>query len=419
MGAYLLKRDGGTYYFRRSIPLASRMHFGGKREWVRSLGTKDRNEAKRLLPGCLIAFDDAMSEQGRGCNNDAVSAPNKAIRPFVAPVASISRVEAHSALKAACVPIMATFEAYASEQGIKHSTAAEWRSMLKALVRFIGHEDAARLTVADVDSWRDALLKEPGRSGKLRNPVTVKDKYLCCLRATLAWAVEKRLLALNVASNVKVRIPKASKVRERDFSGDEARSILVATISEHEGCNEYDRRARRWVPWLCAYTGARVNEISQLRGSDIRMVDDVWVVNIKPEAGTVKNNEARTVPLHRHIVEQGFLSIALSSGGEPIFYDQQRIKSPSASNRYFKKVGERLRDWIRNDVGITDAAVQPNHGWRHTFKTRAIDAGVPERVADAIQGHAPRSIGQTYGAVSLAAKVKAIEAMPCFEVKKP
>ncbi|WP_405052674.1 DUF6538 domain-containing protein [Sphingomonas sp. SORGH_AS_0789] len=57
MSAYLLKRDGGTYYFRRSIPLAQRQRFGGKREWVRLPGANDRNEAKRLIPACLIALD--------------------------------------------------------------------------------------------------------------------------------------------------------------------------------------------------------------------------------------------------------------------------------------------------------------------------------------------------------------------------
>lgn len=30
MSTYLLKRVGGTYYFRRSIPLAQRQRFGGK-----------------------------------------------------------------------------------------------------------------------------------------------------------------------------------------------------------------------------------------------------------------------------------------------------------------------------------------------------------------------------------------------------
>ncbi|MFN3776976.1 DUF6538 domain-containing protein [Sphingomonas parapaucimobilis] len=67
----LVERLGSrhTYYFRRSIPLAQRQRFGGKREWVRSLGTKDRKEAKRLIPACLIAFDKAMDgdEPGRVC----------------------------------------------------------------------------------------------------------------------------------------------------------------------------------------------------------------------------------------------------------------------------------------------------------------------------------------------------------------
>jgi len=57
MSAYLLKRDGGTYYFRRSIPIAQRQRFGGKREWVKLRGANDRNEAKRLIPACLVALD--------------------------------------------------------------------------------------------------------------------------------------------------------------------------------------------------------------------------------------------------------------------------------------------------------------------------------------------------------------------------
>ncbi|MEY9463866.1 site-specific integrase [Bradyrhizobium ottawaense] len=32
---------------------------------------------------------------------------------------------------------------------------------------------------------------------------------------------------------------------------------------------EENAAARRWVPWLCAYTGARVNEITQLRACDV------------------------------------------------------------------------------------------------------------------------------------------------------
>ena len=90
MSAYLLKRDGGTYYFRRSIPLAQRQRFSGKREWVRSLGTKDRSEAKRLIPACLIAFDKAM-------DGDASKASEEShAKPFQPPVALAEAMEPYN-----------------------------------------------------------------------------------------------------------------------------------------------------------------------------------------------------------------------------------------------------------------------------------------------------------------------------------
>jgi hypothetical protein len=47
----------------------------------------------------------------------------------------------------------------------------------------------------------------------------------------------------------------------------------------------------------------------------------VWTINITPEAGTVKGNVARVVPLHEQLVEQGFVAFAESKGKGPLFYD--------------------------------------------------------------------------------------------------
>jgi len=74
--------------------------------------------------------------------------------------------------------------------------------------------------------------------------------------------------------------------------------------------------ATRWVPWLCAYTGARVGEIVQLRKQDLRSVGGVWVLRITPGAGTVKNKEAREVVLHPHLVEQGFPEFVSKVAGQ-------------------------------------------------------------------------------------------------------
>lgn len=315
------------------------------------------------------------------------------------------------------VPLLVIFDAYAKEQGLKPTTAYEWRRNINALVDFLGHDDATRIGVDDLDRWREKLLGEITKRGALRSPTTVKDKYFAALRATLNWAVEKRKLTDNVAKLIVIRVPKKVKLRERDFTSLEANSILAASlVPSTTAITNHLALARRWVPWLCAYTGARVNEITQLRGEDIAQIDGLWTMRITPEAGTQKVNEARIVPLHAHLIEQGFLAVAAAAKTAAIFYDPSLARKPGAESRYPKKVGERLAKWVRDDVGIKDKAIMPNHAWRHTFKTLTIDAEIPERVADAIQGHKPRSVGQTYGSVSLKAQAAAVAKLPRHDI---
>jgi integrase len=312
----------------------------------------------------------------------------------------------------ALVPLLATFEAYAAVQGISPGVRDEGRSSIKRLIEFVGHDDAAKLTTAGLMEW---LLSEPIRKGTLREPRTVRSKYLGPVRAMLTWAVEEKLLPSNAATGIVVRVPKKVKLRERDFTAEEARAILTATLKPPpKRLSAGHALARRWIPWLCAYTGARVNEFSQMRGKDVQEIDGIWTVRITPDAGTVKAKEARVVPIHRHLIEQGFLDAVRVNGPGPLFYDPSKQRVDSDGNRHFKKVGERLAQWVRKEVGIVDPAIQPNHAWRHTFKTLGYSVGMEERVADAIQGHAPKTTGRTYGGPKLKDLARAIAALPSF-----
>lgn len=59
MCTYLAKR-GATYYFRRVIPADLRPAIGGRAEFMVSLRTKDREQAKRLIPAQTAASDREM-----------------------------------------------------------------------------------------------------------------------------------------------------------------------------------------------------------------------------------------------------------------------------------------------------------------------------------------------------------------------
>lgn len=386
-----------------------------------------RDDAELLVEAQGLIIDPAADEQFkrlcRAIHQVAIEVAEAKLQRLggqhvpTPPLPDPVSVPTPSPARQAKVPIMATFDGYATAQGMTPAVREEWKRYVQLLVDHLGHDDASRLTAEGLREWRDHLLTTPTRQGKKRKPVTVRDKYITPIRAMLKWAVQENKLAANVATEVTVRVPKEAKLRDRDFTAAEANAILAATLlpSKRRLAPGY-LRAQRWIPWLCAYTGGRVNEFSQLRGQDVIEVEGVWAVRITPEAGTVKAKEARVVPLHHHLIEQGFLKMVEEQGPGPLFFDPTQQRVEGDGNRHFKKVGERLAAWVRKDVGITDPALQPNHAWRHTFKSRSYEVGIEERVADAIQGHAPQTTGRRYGKPSVQVLAEAIAKLPRYEV---
>jgi integrase len=167
-----------------------------------------------------------------------------------------------------------------------------------------------------------------------------------------------------------------------------------------------------------------VGEITQLRAEDVFQQDGVNALRITPEAGTVKTRQTRVVALHEHLVEQGFLHFAQAKGKGPLFYDVSRGQGRQSSDdptnprkpRYVK-VREHLAQWVRS-LGINDRELQPNHAWRHTFKQIADRTGISERMSDSITGHAPKSIGASYGAPTLQDMAAALQKFPQYKLNE-
>lgn len=293
-------------------------------------------------------------------------------------------------------------DGYAAERKPPPETLARWKRVMAALTEHVGHDDATRITPDHIVDWKTCLL-----AGKL-GAGTVKNTYLAGVKTVFRWGVANRKIATNPAANISVTVPKKPKVRDSSFTSDEVTAILRAA-SKYSSVNASSLgvRARRWVPWVCAYAGARVGEITQLRGCDVRKIQGHWAIHITPEAGPVKNGKARFVPIHRHLIEMGFLEMVKAAGEGPLFYEE---------GRKARVVASRIASWVREECGVTDRLVQPNHGWRHLWKTIARSAGIEADARDAIQGHATRTQGEAYGEWSMKALAKAIAMFPRFEI---
>jgi integrase len=289
-----------------------------------------------------------------------------------------------------------------------------WRPVFKHLAEHLGHEDATRVTAEDIVAWKEKLLASHA-------PKTIKDVYLAALKTVVKWGVTNRKIATNIAADVTIRVPKQIVTREKGFNDDEAVAVLKAA-SEHQprpSSNPRTREgaklsaAKKWVPWLCALTGARVSEMTQLRKQDVQERGGIAYVRITSDAGSVKTGEFRDVPLHPQLVERGFLQFVEAAEDGPLFYNAN--PTSTANQHPAKTVSGRLSEWVRG-LGVIGDTVDPNHGWRHRFKTVALECGVDARVADAIQGHAARTAGEDYGNVTLKTKAAALSRLPNYIV---
>jgi integrase len=305
--------------------------------------------------------------------------------------------------------ILAGWWKEAQATGRKPSTHESYRNTVAGLVTFLGHDDAKLVTPEDIVRFKDHRLASINpRTGKRISAKTVKDSDLAGLKTLFGWAVSNRKLTSNPATGITIKLGKPQKLRGKGLTEEEAGAILQAAFKV-DGSTKTDA-ARRWVPWLAAYTGARVGELAQLRRQDVTKEGDHWVLLLTPEAGTIKTNEARKVVLHSHLIELGFPAFVEAAQAGHLFLKPSKSGDVLGPLQGLKN---RLAEFSRSIV--KDPNVAPMHGFRHRFKTVGMEAGVSTRVLDAIQGHAARTAGDGYGDVTVKAMAMAMERVPRVE----
>jgi integrase len=364
----------------------------------------DSESRALLLTAFWMALRDAFRSRQRNAGGDYSPDPQAARFPeWQAPAEEAKEKPKGGAHKDSLTALVEDWWKEAKLAGRKQSTYESYRNTVAKLVAFLKRDKAGRVTPEDIVRFKDHRL-QGGASAK-----TVKDSDLAGLKTVFGWAVMNRRMAINPAEGLTIKVGKSRKLRSKGFYDQEASAILKHAQSFVPG-REAPKlaAAKKWVPWLCAFTGARVGEMLQLRKKDVRREGKHWVVHVTPEAGPVKTDEARDVVLHRQIIDAGFPHFYDSSKSGYLFID------PKSDELGVRKAVKTARNKVNAFVRevVKDPNVDPSHGWRHRFKTIGIEQEVEMRVLDAIQGHAPRNASEDYGDVTIKAKANAIAKFP-------
>lgn len=301
------------------------------------------------------------------------------------------------------------FERFADEARYPERTRKSWKSRVVRFMTFCGREFPADVTRQDVQRFKTLLIEQ-----KLDRTSTIRNGYFAALRSFLKWCTSWELgPEVDPLHAVKVYPDRdKSKVRHAKGYGDEEAALILATALRPmpRKMPPVSAAARRWIPWICATTGARVTEVAQLRKQDVTLSTfsrkyptRIPIIRFLLDAGPQKVFE-RDVPVHPDLVALGFLDFVEKAPGERLFVDPSKARTRGDLAGLTASAGKGVARWVGGMID-RNRAVQPNHAWRHRFKNLSDEALINPEYRDSITGHVPASVGAEYGNVAPSVKL--------------
>ena len=264
-------------------------------------------------------------------------------------------------------------------------TLDEYESVMNLFVEVVGDKQVLKLTNDDYDNFILTTRKLPPnrRQPKLRDksieqvlameldPISDRtlEKYHTRMVTFIEWLkVRHRDLHLHpILTKEKKKASEKKKNKRQPFSDAQLSMVFesdasIATKRKHA--------YQIWLPVLGLYTGARINELCQLKLTDIHNEAPIPYVSMtdEGETGQIKTESSvRDIPIHPKLIELGFLDFARylrtlnerkTNGrlfGELPYYDGRGYGFKASS--WFAKHLDHL--------GITDRRIV-FHSFRHT-----------------------------------------------------
>ena len=241
--------------------------------------------------------------------------------------------------------------------------------------------------------------------------IATLNKHLEKISALFEWAKPHGYCKENYAAKLKFKQPRKTKKARDKFSIDELNTIFSSAIYER---GKFKKPYRFWLPLLALFTGARIEELAQLKPSDIKQEGKVWYLDINEEGDDTQlktESSTRFVPLHDTLIEKGFIK----------FIERQaKLKEPRIFTELDKTAGKYSHSaskWFsayKNKLGFGTDGKKTFHSLRHTFIDNLKQQRTEESIVSAIVGHSYDSMtfgyyGKDYGIKLLKEVVDSVE----------
>jgi integrase len=268
---------------------------------------------------------------------------------------------------------------------IAPATLSSYRMQGAAFVTFSNDAPLGNVTRATASDFLDQLAKD-------RSNQTVNQYATLCAAVFASARRRGRFSSDNPFEDQKRR---ATVKSHQPFTVAELNRLFASAEFEIKPKHHTTKSALPWAALVAAYSGARREEIAQLRVQDIRKIDGIWSLDITPEAGKLKTKSSgRIVPVHSKLIAAGLLKYhaALPADGR-LF---PGLKSRASKNKLGAGLGEAFERW-RRDLGIVRPGVN-FHSFRHGVASELERAGATQTDVARVLGH--KIPGMSFGTYS-------------------
>jgi integrase len=308
-------------------------------------------------------------------------------------------------------------------------TVGEYQTTIERFIQLLGDLPVKQIKRKTIEDFYGLLRQMPTKGEGIRklnayeqiakakqlglpslSSLTIKNK-LMGLSSVLAYALKMELIVENpvIASGITKSLSKAGAKQTRTAARKgytEAELIQVFSSPVFKGQWTPPRAsfgaAWTWLPLLLCYTGARREEIAQMKANEVRQSEDgIWHLDLLGTADesadddrTLKTNGShRLVALHQDLIDLGFLDYVRNLPAKGQLFPSLKA---NPEGYYGHNFGKHWGSYVRK-IAELDSPVSSSHGFRHTFKTMCRTAGIPEEIHDAITGHDDGSVSRKYG----------------------
>lgn len=284
--------------------------------------------------------------------------------------------------------------------------AEEFKNALQYLPNLHGKSQAWRMTMREAVQKVQALHDAGQTPPPCLSMKTVK-RHMSALSTFFDWVLGQKKAYGSRGENIFRQHKYGSVEPDREMWDEEDINVLFRTPI-WTGCTP-TRRAERgsvivydayyWLPLLAFFHGLRQEEIAQLRASDVRKDDGVWILGIHREDGNhLKNHTAiRSVPIHDQLIELGFLQYVELFRNETNDHLWPTLKRGGPDRKFSHYYRQRFTEYCR-DTGIYDRK-RPFHALRATFRTFMEETDAKSAHVSKIAGHKLTAVlgeGATY-----------------------